>query len=463
MRFTIIRYSDIDNNILRLEAEYYNYNSTITGNYYTGNDIIDFVQYGTSEELNEDNLGYPTLRLNEFSSLFIQKPIKYCNKINEDKYNSLKLKKGDVLICRTNGNPKLVGKSAIVPKDYNYAFASYLFRVRPNPKKILSSVLVVYLNSFYGRAEIEKCLMVGNQANFSPAKFREILIPNLNNSLQVLIDKYLWQAYMYHEESIAIYSQAQLMLLTELGLNNWQPEHQKYFLVNYSDTSNDKRIDAEYYQPKYDEIIERINRYTKGCNKLSQVISINDKNIIPTTGNRYKYIELADIGNNGEILSYTEELGDNLPTRARRLVNNNNVIVSSIEGSLDKIALVEKRHHKSLCSTGFYVLSSDIINPETMLVYFKSLAGQLQLKRGCRGTILTAINKSDLEEIVIPLIKENIQADIALKIKLSFELRNRSNTLLYVTKKGVELAIEKDEKTAIDWMEKETCDLTDIL
>jgi len=82
-----------------------------------------------------------------------------------------------VLICRTNGNPKLVGKSAIVPTDYDYAFASYLFRVRPDRNIINSASLVAFLNSKYGRMEIEKYAMVGNQANFSPAKFREISIP----------------------------------------------------------------------------------------------------------------------------------------------------------------------------------------------------------------------------------------------------------------------------------------------
>ena len=75
----------------------------------TGAKIIDFVQYGTSEELNEDGIGYPILRLNEFDSNFIKTPSKSSNKISENVYENLKLYKDDVLICRTNGNPKLVG------------------------------------------------------------------------------------------------------------------------------------------------------------------------------------------------------------------------------------------------------------------------------------------------------------------------------------------------------------------
>ncbi len=117
--------------LLRLEAEFYTAKSFKLSKSFTGAEIIDFVQYGTSEELNEESEGYPVLRLNEFQSNFIGQPSKFCKRIDNQTYESLKLKKDDVLICRTNGNPKLVGKSAMVPKDYDFAYASYLFKIRP--------------------------------------------------------------------------------------------------------------------------------------------------------------------------------------------------------------------------------------------------------------------------------------------------------------------------------------------
>ena len=36
------------------------------------------------------------------------------------------IRAGNEGILSSSGNPKLVGKSAIVPKDSNYAYASYL-------------------------------------------------------------------------------------------------------------------------------------------------------------------------------------------------------------------------------------------------------------------------------------------------------------------------------------------------
>ncbi len=74
MRFSIINLNQIDKLLLRLEAEFYNSNSSLSTNFLFGKEVIDFVQYGTSKELNEEKRGFPTLRLNEFDSFFIKRP-----------------------------------------------------------------------------------------------------------------------------------------------------------------------------------------------------------------------------------------------------------------------------------------------------------------------------------------------------------------------------------------------------
>ena len=207
---------------MRMESEFYISEQNVYLYSKIAGDIVSFVQYGTSKELNEINEGYPVLRLNEFESVFISKPAKYCNLLDEDDYISLKLRKDDVLICRTNGNPKLVGKSALVPKDYEYAFASYLFRVRPNRKYIYPATLVSYLNSKFGRAEIEKYSMVGNQANFSPAKFREISIPIFSQQFNLEIEELTYKAFGKLEGANSQYYNAEGILLESLGIRNKQ-------------------------------------------------------------------------------------------------------------------------------------------------------------------------------------------------------------------------------------------------
>ena len=296
MQYEIVDYSRIEKPSFRLEAEFYNSSTLLNANCYSGDEVIDFVQYGTSKELNEEKRGFPTLRLNEFDSFFVKSPQKYCDKINVDTFHALTLKKGDVLICRTNGNPKLVGKSAIVPKDYNYAFASYLYRIRPSKNRILPTVLVAYLNSVTGRAEIEKHLMVSNQANFSPAKFREILIPRLQKEIQEHIDRVVWDSFDCHRDSKQAYTQAQHLFLTELGLVDWHPKHVLSFVKTYSNTQHADRIDADYFQPKYAKIEESIRNYPGGWDTLGNLVAIQDSIFNPEEETEYSYIELANIG-----------------------------------------------------------------------------------------------------------------------------------------------------------------------
>ena len=426
---------------LRLEGKYYN-SKKISFNCAKGETIEIFSQYGTSKDLNEDDEGYPILRLNEFDSFFISKPAKYCNLIDFETYESLKLKKDDVLICRTNGNPNYVGKAAIVPKDYDYAFASYLFRVRPNPDIINSATLVTFLNSKYGRIEIEKFSMVSNQANFSPAKFRKISIPIFSSQFNKQIERCVYNAFDLSENSKSLYSEAGDILLSELGLKGWQPNNNPVNIKQLKESFlASGRLDAEYYQPKYEDYSEFIKHYKGGSDTLASICSVNDKNYNPLDDSKYKYIELSNIGNSGEITGCTTSIGAELPTRARRLVHTNDVIVSSIEGSLQSVALVTEEYDKAICSTGFYVVNSKTINPETLLVLFKSEPMQNLLKQGCSGTILTAIGRTEFQNLVMPKIRKEVQTEIAEYVQKSMSLRTEAKQILENAKLKVESKI----------------------
>lgn len=108
-----------------------------------------------------------------------------------------------------------------------------------------------------------------------------------------------------------------------------------------------------------------------------------------------------------------------------------------------------------LCSTGFFVVNSDKINSETLLILFKSPVGQLQLKKGCSGKILTAIGDDEFKRIILPDLPAGIQNDIKKKIKEMYGAKALSKRLIDIAKRGVEMAIEKSEKDAQDWIEEE--------
>ena len=73
----------------------------------------------------------------------------------------------------------------------------------------------------------------------------------------------------------------------------------------------------------------------------------------------------------------------------------------------------------------------------------------MQVERLSGGAIIAHLKPSDFETFIIPLIDHKIQTQIEQKIKLSFELKNKSKELLELAKKAVEVAIEEGENEAI--------------
>lgn len=315
--------------------------------------------------------------------------------------------------------------------------------IRLRHKEYSPYFLSTFLLTKYGRMQTLRESTGNVQLNLFLYKIRDLLIPKLSLNDQKGIERIVVQANEKLEISSSLYSSAEEFLLESLGMQNFVANPDAYNVKTLRQSFLESgRIDAEYYLPKYEDYVNAVSVYSGGVAPLRRVCTIKDSNYTPKHGTKYRYIELANIGNSGDITSYSYENGEDLPTRARRKVTIGDVIVSSIEGSLSSCALVTDDYDQSLCSTGFYVVRSTQINSETLLTLFKSLPIQQLLKKGCSGTILTAISKQEFENIPIPLIRPEVQEEIAKHVQRSFALRKEASQLLEEAKLSVERAIE---------------------
>ena len=377
--------------------------------------------------------------------------------IPESCFNALKrshIFKDDVLITIVGANTGLIGLVHEPPKKLVANCKLGIARVEKN--KITPGYFYAFLISRYGQHQVLRSIRGGGQTGLILPDIRQLRITRLSNDFESRINDVSFLGHSKAMEAKRVYVNAQNILLSELGLTDWRPKHQLIFVKNYSATEQVERIDAEYYQPKYEEIVNAVKGYKGGCDTLGNLVALNDKNYKPKDKQQYKYIELANIPDNGAIADCMVEEGQNLPSRARRKVRIGDLIVSSIEGSLSSIALIDKEYNHALCSTGFHVINSKHYNSETLLVLLKSMVGQLQLKKGCSGTILTAINKDEFGKVVLPVILPDKQSEIQRRVIESFNLRKHSKHLLECAKRAVEMAIEQDEKKAINWLENAT-------
>lgn len=317
--------------------------------------------------------------------------------------------------------------------------------------------IMTYLNSLYGQILLLRRKSGNAQPKLNVNDVCFIPIPKFSDVFSKKISDLIICSERTNKHSQSLLFQAENLLISELGLENFNPSNEKVSIRTLNESYlRTGRIDSEYYQPKYDDYLKKVISYCNGYELLGECCNIKDKKFMPKDDEEYRYIELANVGNNAQITDCDILLGKELPTRARRKVNTGDVIVSSIEGSLENCALVTEKYNNSLCSTGFYVVNSEKINSESLLTIFKSSLMLNLMKKGCSGTILTNISKEEFTKLPIPILKQNIQVEIASCINQSMEYSRKAKDLLIIATKAVEIAIDKDEKTAQNFLDRQT-------
>ena len=171
----------------------------------------------------------------------------------------------NILIMRSGAN---VGQCAIYLEDNNAISMSDTLIIQSG--NLNPFLLTIFLNTEQGKALIERGKYGSAQPHIAPPFLYQVPIPVWNN-LPSVIEKTYLQSKDLTELSKTRYVEAQTLLLSELGLADWQPKQQLTFVKNFSDTENTGRIDAEYFQPKYNEIVNAIKSYSGGWDALEKL------------------------------------------------------------------------------------------------------------------------------------------------------------------------------------------------
>ncbi len=385
--------------------------------------------------------GIPYYRGQDIHNFFIERTNPICIPDVIYKQSTMQrshLRKGDVLLSIVG----TIGEVSILNNCNPATCSCKLAILRPN-NDMTSEIIALFLKTKYGQNQIKKYVRGAVQMGFILDDVDQILIPQFKRDLQNHITTLVSSAYDALSTSESLLKRAELELLRNIGFEGCHPEQKSYNIKQLKESFlATGRLDAEYYSKKYASYSDLIKSYKNGYGTLPQVCNLENQNYSPVRDKVYKYIELSNIGTLGDIKGFSQIIGAELPSRARRIVHTGDVIISSIEGSLQSIALVDEDNDSALCSTGFYVIKPKQINSETLLVLFKSELMQNLLKQQCSGTILTSINYDDLRNIIVPIIDESVQKNIADYVQKSVSLRQKAKQLLEDAKTLVEQEIE---------------------
>ena len=154
-------------------------------------EILKEIKYGTSQSCDYDtNKNSAVLRIPNVSNGEITiENLKYTN-LSEKERNDLSLEENDILIVRSNGSRELVGKTALIKKEFiGFCYAGYLIRLRYNSTLINANYLWLVSKSPFFRAMIETPLRttVGiNNINTVEISLLRVPLPPLHEQEQIV-------------------------------------------------------------------------------------------------------------------------------------------------------------------------------------------------------------------------------------------------------------------------------------
>ena len=245
----------------RLDAEFYQPQYFIDfsrGKWEPIKKFLDICQYGISQAMIEEPRGYPIFRMDDIKDCFLlDDEVKYIE-IPEEVFDQFKLEINDILFNRVNAE-EFVGRTGIFKLKGNFTFASYLIRLRVKPNsEILPDYLNIFLNTEYGKRQIRRfSRRAVNQANVNAEELKNFKICIIPLKIQNQISQLSDEAWNKIELSKSLYSQAENILLEELGLKGFKSQYKLFYTANLSEAFKVHRIDAEYFQPAYEKVIEK--------------------------------------------------------------------------------------------------------------------------------------------------------------------------------------------------------------
>lgn len=423
-------------------------------------------QYGISKDMNLDRIGYPIYRMNEIHDMLCDLSTEKCvdiDTLDGDKYT---LKDGDVLFNRTNSY-EFVGRTGVYYyTGTSHVFASYLVRFRPNQEYIFPEYLASFLSTKYGISEIKRRARQSvNQTNVNPEEVKEIPIPLLNKELQGKIREVFYRAHQARLSAQSTYKKAEKVLHSIFSFNDVVVNQKTYAIKTLKESfTTSGRLDAEYYQPKFDILFDTLSKFSNKRLGGDDGITNIKKSIEPGSDS-YKdkgipFVRVSDVSKY-EITSPEIYLSHDVVENVAALFPKKDTILFSKDGSVG-IAYKLERDEDIITSGALLhltVKNTSEVLPDYLTLVLNSPVVQMQAERDSNGAIIQHWKLSEIENVMIPVLDMDKQEELAEMIQESFILRRQSKQLLEYAKRSVEIAIEQGEDIALVWLRQRVSDV----
>jgi restriction modification system DNA specificity domain protein len=209
-----------------------------------------------------------------------------------------------------------------------------------------------------------------------------------------------------------------------------------------------RRKQYEYYREKLlsEEELGKVGFEWKTLEELvEKTQNIRWKNNTKT----YRYIDLTSVDRENNSITGTIEINAlNAPSRAQKIVKENDIIFATTRPTQQRIASITKEFSGEIASTGYCVLraNTDIVLPKWLFYFLSTINFKNYVEENQSGSAYPAISDSKVKEFRIPVPDVTIQQSIIEKLDkfygltnsllhgLPKEINNRTKQYLYYQK-----------------------------
>jgi restriction endonuclease S subunit len=318
----------------------------------------------------------------------------------------------------------------------------------------LKHYILTYLNSKIGYDLTIRRISGNAQPKLNVFDISEIPIPIFSDNFYRRISDYILESKINITQSQQLYRKAEELLLETIGLKDFKPSQERKNIKSFKESFfATGRLDAEYYQPKYEETIAKIKE--QQYDLLGNLVTIK-KSIEPGSDvygdEGLPFARVSDYNKFG-VCKPEKKLIDSFCKDNQDLIEKlkpkKETILFSKDGSVGIAYMLRK--------DGNFVTSGALLHlnvkdkkrllPEYLTLVLNSQIIQMQAERDAGGSIILHWHIDEIEQVVVPVVDYNIQQQIADLIGRSFTLRRDSERLLEDAKEIVEREIEGTIKT----------------
>lgn len=465
----------VKDKLLRVDAEYYQKDNLILENVlesivgktisaHNGKTDCSAFYPSITGSYSDDRNNIPFLRVNEIVDGLVvisDKTVFLPEEVLKANSKTIALAyPGDIIIAK-GGNT--LAKVGLVTDEFSvYATCRDVIILRTGEMTDLNKFyLWAYLHGSFGQKLMWRSASQTGQPHLTLNSIDGIHVPDYSMALQKAIEELYNQSVYVKQKSQSKYNDAADTLEKYLGISKNESKTISTKMLSDSVKATG-RLDAEYYQPKYDDYLSSLQRFetTKlpiefdvlknaGTNYAE---GISDVGVIKT-----KQLTNSGVNTDGVESYFTNEVcAQNKST----FIANNDVIFASMGvGSLGKVSLFSYDGDKLFVTDStlriYRAKETTRVLPEVLCIFLQSAIGQELIYRYVVGsTGIINIYDDDIARIPIPVLDTELQKDIAAKVQESFDLRRQYKQLLEYAKQAVEMAIEQGEDAALAWLKE---------